>query len=81
MTLSLSLSDGSPCARVCCVSDKCDAYKQWLESGEQDLDANLIPDSSMEAEQGVASRAVKATLFARMLLSANGKSKQAKTLR
>ena len=52
-----------------------------LESGEQDLDANLIPDSSMEAEQGVASRAVKATLFARMLLSANGKSKQAKTLR
>ena len=35
--------------------------------------ANLIPDSSMEAEQGVASRAVKATLFARMLLSANGR--------
>ena len=28
----------------------------------------------MEAEQGVASRAVKATLFARMLLSANGRS-------
>ena len=35
--------------------------------------ANLIPDSSMEAEQGVASRAVKATLFARMLLAANGR--------
>ena len=35
--------------------------------------ANLIPDSSMEAEQGVASRSVKATLFARMLVSANGR--------
>jgi len=35
--------------------------------------ANLIPDSSMEAEQGVASRAIKATLFGRMLLAANGR--------
>ena len=35
--------------------------------------ANLIPDSSMEAEQGVASRAVKAMLFGRMLLAANGR--------
>ena len=35
--------------------------------------ANLIPDSSREAEQAVASRAVKATLFARMLLAANGR--------
>ena len=33
--------------------------------------SNTIPDSSMEGEQAVASRASKATMFARMLLSAN----------